>query len=155
MLPVLENSKENPGTASSIFFKTDGHFPTQVEMKAAQTVTEYLQSTYDIKFPATDRIYNADTYRWEAHDLLGGFVRGLGKYYAGMDVFYTFTPTFETDVTYTMMPDGTAVRGDFAETLTNGYTDLGGHNLYWIMNYGHFTVPYYTYDNHLYPDGPR
>lgn len=151
---LLEND-ESDLSLESFFFRTDGHLPTEAEFYLAQQLTDYLADSYQVAFPATDVVYDAEQYAWKSYRFWGNFGRTAGRSFSGEDWFLTFEPLYKTDLKMTNPTKKIVREGAFSDVMLNGYSDPDGtENVYWVTNYGQYPSPYYKYENKLYPDGP-
>ncbi len=148
-------SLDNPAAQRNYFFHSDGHLTTEAEYQNARLITKALAENASLSFPFTNRIYDTENWELVEHELFGGFARSSGKSFSGVDTFATFFPAFETRMRLTI-PETDAVReGDFIEVMTNNFENSNQSNPYWILNYGQWSQPVYTYENLLVKNGPR
>lgn len=137
------------------FFPTDVHSTTKAEYCSAKLITDYLSKAYSVPFPMSDVMYNPANWEWSQQEWLGGFGRLGGRSFSGADTFTTFLPNFETQMRLTVPEAGIVKMGDFYEVMTSGYEASGSEDAYWVINYGQWPQPVYTYQNLFLEEGPR
>lgn len=140
---------------SDLFLHTDLHMQTDSEIWMADQVAKYLKDQMGLPINNMEYLEDMSLYTKKSYEMVGNYGRTYGKYFVNSDTFDIYHPNFDTSYEY-YIPDieGSNLTGSFDEVLMNGYENKSyDEYTYWVTDYMHFTVPYYTYINNNQENG--
>lgn len=149
--------KPNMPAPRDFFLHVDGHLQTSGELWMAQELVQHLTEKYQIDFQNFKSRLDIASFSKYRYNFLGSHSRSSGKYFAGIDRFENYIPTFETNLSLIDKTGAVIRSGNFESVATNGYLQRKDNHLYtyWVTNYGQWPEPYYEYQNNLNPNAPK
>ncbi len=140
---------------SNLFFHTDLHMQTDSEIWMEKQLAIYLQNNMGVNINNMEYLTDMSLYNKVSYNFVGNYGRTYGKYFVDEDKFDIYHPKFDTSFEYYIPGDeATHISGKFEDVLMNGYESQPVDDYtYWVTDFMHFMVPYYTYVNNMQSSG--
>lgn len=148
-LDVRDVLRQGNYSLDEVFYKTDVHIKTEAGFWIDKLIVEHLESICNLSFSNKNEIFDDGNYEIIDRAFLGNLAKSSGKFYAGLDDFRMYIPTFETNYAITNHLDFSQKFGTFESVVMNSMQNdpKSDYNTYWITNYLMWPTAFYSITN--------